>query len=456
MENNSSQPALFDPHREIYTVSRLNRAARQLLEDGFPPFIWVEGEISNLVRASSGHVYFSLKDNQAHVRCALFRSQLRKLETDPENGSHVLVRARISLYEGRGEFQLIVEELEEAGEGALRRALEVLKRQLAQEGLFALTHKKALPRLAKHIGIVTSPAGAVVHDIIITLRRRFPAIPVLLYPVSVQGTDAAAQITAALQLASKRKDCDALILARGGGSLEDLQAFNTESVARAIFACDVPIVCGVGHETDVTIADLVADVRAPTPTAAAELLSPDQQEWAGYFREKERRLTSMLRGYLANQQQRLDWLATRLIHPQQRIGLLLERFDNLQKRLYSGVIAKLRTASANLLAINVRLSQHSPQTRMHGLMVRCEALQRRVLRAVRYDLERRQQRLRRAAQSLHTLSPLATLDRGYAIIQRAKMANIIRDARDVEPGDVLEARLARGRLECIVDKVLDE
>jgi exodeoxyribonuclease VII large subunit len=278
------------PVRDIYTVSRLNREAKGLLESSFPP-IWIEGEISNLSRPASGHVYFSLKDPQAQVRCAFFRQHQRLAGIALKDGLHVLLRARVSLYEGRGDFQVIVEYLEEAGEGALRRAFDALKLRLAKEGLFETARKLPLPRLPSRIGIITSPSGAVLHDILTTLKRRFPAIAVLVFPVPVQGEGAAEKIAAAIS-SGRRKDCDALILARGGGSLEDLWPFNEEIVARAIHACPVPIVSGVGHETDFTIADMAADARAPTPTAAAEMLSPNQQEWLAHFERIANRLAS--------------------------------------------------------------------------------------------------------------------------------------------------------------------
>jgi exodeoxyribonuclease VII large subunit len=298
------------PARETYTVSRLNREARALLEGSFPPIL-VEGEISNLARPASGHVYFCLKDAHAQVRCALFRSQLRSTAFAPRDGMHVVARARVTLYEGRGEYQLIVEQLEDAGEGQLRRAFDALKVKLAAEGLFDLVRKRALPRLPKRIGLITSPTGAVLHDILTTLRRRFPAIPVLLYPVPVQGKNAAIPIAQALHVAGTRRECDVLILARGGGSLEDLWGFNEEVVARAIVACPIPVVSGVGHETDFTIADLAADLRAPTPTAAAELASPDQTEWLDRLRAGEARLVRGMRDRLRERAQHLDWSSGR-------------------------------------------------------------------------------------------------------------------------------------------------
>ncbi|MFQ5757865.1 MAG: exodeoxyribonuclease VII large subunit [Acidiferrobacterales bacterium] len=444
------------PVHDIYSVSRLNGTAKQILEQGFPPFVWVEGEVSNVARPASGHIYFSLKDDRAQVRCALFRPQLRSLDSVPQNGIQVLVRARVSLYEGRGEFQLIVEHLEEAGEGALRRALDALKRRLGEEGLFDIAHKKKLPRLPRRIGLITSPSGAVVHDIVITLRRRFPAIPVLLYPIPVQGEDVAPRIAAAIRLASQRQDCDALILARGGGSLEDLWAFNEEPVARALFECRIPIVCGVGHETDVTIADLVADVRAPTPTAAAELLSPDQREWRGYFEQKAARLERLIQDAVSARQQKLDWLTARLVHPKQRIALSLERLANLERQLQSALMARLGMASNRCLELSARLDRLSPQARIDALGIRFEHCIGRLLAAMRHALERQQQRLRRAAQSLNNLSPLSTLERGYAIVEKSATKQIIRNAHDVRTGEHVDARLAYGRLHCVVKDVLED
>ncbi len=442
-----------DLGRDVYSVSRLNRVAKQVLERAFPFYVWVEGEISNLSRPPSGHVYFSLKDGQAQVRCALFRAELRRLDTPPQDGMQVIVRAQVSLYEGRGEFQLLVTELEQAGEGALRRALEALKKRLHEEGLFAPAHKKPLPRLPRRIGILTSPTGAVLHDIVTTLRRRFPAIAVLLYPIPVQGEGASRQIAAAIRLASERRECDALILARGGGSLEDLRPFNEEPVARAIFACEIPLVSGIGHETDVTIADLVADVRAPTPTAAAELLSPDQQEWHERFAHKERQLLRLLRDALRRRQQQLDGLGARLVHPRRRIVLHGEQLLAGRRRLLLGMKAALGMWAATLNTVSARLGACAPRARVRELSGRCEHLAGRLRRAIAYDLERRRARLRRAAQRLQALSPLATLARGYAIIQDPKTGRVLRQAQELAPGDALRAQLARGRLDCVVSRV---
>jgi exodeoxyribonuclease VII large subunit len=444
-------PAASQTLRDVYTVSRLNREAKAVLEGGFPP-LWIEGEISNLSRPASGHVYFSLKDAQAQVRCAFFRQHQRRLGLTLKDGLHVLARARVSLYEGRGDYQLIIEYLEEAGEGALRRAFDALKQRLLQEGLFDVAHKKALPRLPRRLGIITSPSGAVLHDILTTLRRRFPGIAVLVFPVPVQGEGAAEKIAGAIRLAGERGDCDALVLARGGGSLEDLWAFNEETVARAIYACPIPIVSGVGHETDFTIADMVADARAPTPTAAAEMLSPDQQEWLAQFARFEARLTTAMQGRLRGRQQHLDWLGARLVHPRNRIALLQQSFKSLVQRLYLAQTTSLRQARSELQALTARLHQHSPRPRIQALMLSNGHLYSRLVIGMKRRWELADSRLRQLMQSLHTLSPLATLERGYAIVQRPDTGAVVTDAGKVRPGERVQARLARGQLDCLVEK----
>ncbi len=443
------------PTREVYTVARLNREVKALIEGGFP-LIWIEGEISNLARPSSGHMYFSLKDAQAQVRCALFRQQQRALGFTPKDGLQVLARARVSLYEGRGEYQLIVEHLEEAGEGALRRAFEALKQRLSQEGLFDLAHKKPLPRLPRRIGVITSPTGAALRDIVTTLRRRFPAIEPRLYPVPVQGQGAAEKIAAAIARAVRDGDCDALIVARGGGSLEDLWPFNEEVVARAIYTCPVPIVSGVGHETDFTIADLVADARAPTPTAAAEMLSPDQAEWLSAYAAIQARLVRLMRERLTNHQQHLDWLGARLVHPRERLARLRQHLRELGMRLQLSQSGRMNSRHTRLLMLSGRLMQSAPRGRVRELALGFSHQSKRLARAMRHRLEHYQQRLQSTAQSLNTLSPLATLERGYAIVSRADSGAVLRAASQVRRGERIEARLARGRLACLVETVIKD
>jgi len=398
--------------RDIYTVSRLNQVVRTLLEGNFP-LIWLEGEVSNLARPASGHLYFSLKDASAQVRCALFHNRARLLQNGPENGQKVLVRARISLYEPRGDFQLIVEHLEDAGDGALRRAYEELWRQLDREGLFDPRHKKPLPRFPRRIGVITSPSGAAIRDVLSVLKRRFPGLPVLIYPVPVQGEGAGNHIARAIALASHRRECDVLLLVRGGGSLEDLQAFNEEGVARAIHACQIPLVCGVGHEIDVTIADFAADLRAPTPSAAAELVSPDRLEWLRKYHLLKDHLEVAIGRRLAAHRQGLGWLRQRLAgqHPGRRLQSHIQRLDELQQRLE--------------VALRRQLDQDARQLAALG-------------------------------RALHAVSPLQTLGRGYAIIRRFPEGELVRRADQVQVGAHIETILGKGRLICQVEKTLME
>ncbi|MEJ2108256.1 MAG: exodeoxyribonuclease VII large subunit [Acidiferrobacteraceae bacterium] len=440
---------------DLYTVSRLAREVKALLESGFGTIL-LEGEISNLARPASGHLYFSLKDDKAQIRCAFFRGAQRGLAARPEDGMQVLVRARVSLYEARGDFQLIVEHLEPAGEGALRQAFDALKSRLAAENLFAPEHKRTLPTLPHRIGIITSPSGAVVHDILTTLRRRFPAIPVLIYPVPVQGEGAAEQIANMIHLADDRGECDALILARGGGSLEDLWAFNEEVVARAIFACRIPLVCGVGHETDFTIADLVADARAPTPTAAAEMLSPHREAWAALYTQHGRRIERLMDDRLNSARQQLDGLARRLVHPRQRLQVLAARLQELHRRLQLAVRNELVLARAREQELSARLRRSGLPDRIarqgEALRHRFEGMHAAMERA----LDRAANRLQEQLTRLNALSPLATLQRGFAVVRSLPGREIVHDAGSVTRGDKVETLLGRGRLVCKVEETHEE
>lgn len=447
----TAEPEDGSPDRDIFSISRLNREARELLESGFP-LIWVEGELSNLARPASGHLYFTLKDAAAQVRCAMFRNRNNVLRFRPADGMQVLARVRVSLYEARGDYQLIVEQMEESGDGALRRAFEQLKSRLAAEGLFDIERKRALPALPHRIGIVTSPTGAAIRDVLTILRRRFPSIPVLIYPVPVQGKTAAPEIARMLALASARRDCDVLILCRGGGSLEDLWAFNEETVARAIAACEIPVVAGIGHETDVTIADFVADLRAPTPSGAAEHVSPDGADWSRRIERLGARIGMRMRETLARRGERLHWLARRLQqrHPGQRLRQQAQRLDELEQRLTRALRHGLRQRHLRLEGGHARLLRHIPRHRIERHLALCRELDRRLLSALRRRLERAGSRLESLARSLDTVSPLATLGRGYAIVQRDRDGEILRDAAAVTTGDKIRARLARGRLTCLV------
>jgi len=528
--------------RDVYTPSRLNREARTMLERGFSA-LWVEGEISNLSRPSSGHWYFSLKDDSAQLRCAMFRQKNMLIRFTPRDGMHVQIRGRVSLYEARGDYQFLVDHMEEAGEGALRRQFELLKSKLAAEGLFATERKRALPKLPRRIGVITSPTGAAVRDVLHILRRRFCSIPVLIYPVPVQGAVAAPQIAAAIRFASARAECDVLVLARGGGSLEDLWAFNEEVVARAMFDCRIPIVSGVGHEVDFTIADFVADVRAPTPSGAAELIAPDCNEWMRSIGQVARQLTSALQRQLKQRRDRMTWVQRRLaqLHPGIEVRQRAQRLDEFEQRLVRSLrhvllqhrsslaheigrlrhaSPRLRLASANsrlhiaeaglarlmrkrLERVRERLAGHaaglrhaSPKLRLANASARLQSREAQLTTLMRRRLDRMRQRfadglaglrhasprlrlatvnaefqahetqlesvirnrLERArsrfdivAGRLNTVSPLATLQRGYAIVTNAN-GSVVTDAQTLREGDIIEAKLAQGTVRARVDR----
>jgi exodeoxyribonuclease VII large subunit len=443
--------------RDVYTVSRLNREARGLVE-GTLGSIWLEGEISNFARPGSGHWYFSLKDDAAQVRCAMFRQRNAGLGMVPKDGMQVLVRARASLYEPRGEFQLIVDHLEESGEGELRRRFERLKRQLAAEGLFDTGRKRPLPRLPRRIGVVTSASGAAFRDILQVLKRRFAAVPVILYPVSVQGAGAAGQIAAAIALASARAEVDVLVVGRGGGSLEDLWSFNEEIVARAIVSCTIPVVSAVGHEVDVTIADLAADVRAPTPSAAAELIVPDAGEWLRALATGEQRLAGAWRRRLAGWRDGLGWASKRLsqLHPSLAIERQLQRLDDLATRLAAAIRGQLAVSGHRLAARRAELVSLSPQTQLSGLAHRFALLQARLSPALAARIELARSRFHGTSRALHAVSPLATLERGYAIALRVADGAILTESGQAPPGTEVELRLSRGRLRARVSVSADD
>ncbi len=439
--------------RDVYTVSRLNREARALIEAGLGA-LWLEGEVSNFARPGSGHWYFSLKDDAAQLRCAMFRNRNAGLGVVPKDGMQVLVRARVSLYEARGEFQLVVDHLEEAGAGELRRRLEQLKAKLAAAGLFDVARKRPLPRLPATIGIVTSPTGAALRDILQVLGRRFPAAGVLLYPVPVQGEGAADRIAAAIRLASTRAEVDVLVVGRGGGSLEDLWSFNEEVVARAIHDCAIPVVSAVGHEVDVTIADLVADVRAPTPSAAAELVVPDAGEWLRLLDATAIRLAGGWARRRAQWQESLAWAQRRLVqlHPAAPLEQRTQRLDELGGRLAASLRARLQLAAHSLAARRAELLRESPAALLATLSQRVAVLAARLAPAAFARLERTRTTLGSAARALQATSPLATLERGYAVVTRIPDGLILKDVADAPAGTEIEARLARGRLRARVTR----
>ena len=444
-----SNPFANDTTPVALTVSQLNRQARILLESHFD-FVWVEGEVSNFAAPSSGHWYFALKDGSAQVRCAMFRNRNARLRFTPGNGDHIRLRCRVSLYEGRGEFQLIVEHMEQAGAGALHAAFERLKAKLQAEGLFDEARKRPLPDSISQLGVITSPTGAAIHDILTVLRRRCPGIAVSLLPVAVQGEDAAGQIAAAIERANRwqregKVHFDALLVGRGGGSLEDLWAFNEEIVARAIAASELPIVAAVGHEVDFSIADMVADRRAPTPSAAAEMLSPDQREWLQRLQALETSLVRLIRRKLNDANTQLSHLRTRLKHPGAQLREQSQRLDELEQRLVLAQRNLLRRRGSELALLQSRLLAGSPLPALRQLQTDTERLGQRLAGAMEHRLEQARNRLAHLAGMLDSLSPLGTLQRGYAIVTDSQ-GQVVRDASTVAVGDEVQARLASGRL----------
>lgn len=449
-----SNPFHNDPQPATLTVSQLNRQAKNLLESHFD-FVWVEGELSNIACPSSGHWYFSLKDGNAQVRCAMFRGRNQRVRFTPGNGDHIRLRCRVSLYEGRGEFQLIVEHMEHAGAGALQAAFEKLKARLLAEGLFEPERKKPLPDNVSHLGVITSPTGAAIHDILTVLERRCPAIEISILPVAVQGEGAAGEIVSAIERANRlhkegKVALDALIVGRGGGSLEDLWAFNEEIVARAIAASELPVVSAVGHEVDFSIADMVADHRAPTPSAAAELLSPDQREQMERLKKLESDLVRQIRRKLADAQTQLDHLRKRLKHPGAQLREQSQRLDDLEQRLVLAQKNLLARKESELALLESRLQASSPQPRVQQMQRDLQNLQQRLESAMRAKLQDAGSRLAHMAQMLDSLSPLGTLQRGYAIVTDVE-GKVVTDATAVNEGDALQARLASGRLNVTVN-----
>ncbi|MGV8843472.1 MAG: exodeoxyribonuclease VII large subunit [Pseudomonas sp.] len=434
--------------REVLSVSQLNGRARLLLEDVFSS-IWVQGEISNLAKPASGHLYFTLKDSQAQVRCALFRQNAARIRQVLRDGLAVRVRGKVSLFEGRGDYQLILDSVEPAGDGALRLAFEALKEKLDAEGLFAAERKQPLPAHPQRIGIISSPTGAVIRDIISVFRRRAPQVQLTLIPTAVQGRESVTQIVRALQLADKR-GFDALILARGGGSLEDLWSFNEERVARAVAACRTPIVSAVGHETDVSISDFVADMRAPTPSAAAELLAPDASELRQRLHTLHRRLLLRMQERLRRDRLQLENLTRRLRHPSERLRQNAQRIDDLDQRLRRAFERQLSQRRERLLHLQTRLAGQHPQRSLGMLRQRLDSLAERLPRIMSESLKQRRLQLQHQIHSLHTVSPLATLSRGYAILLDERGQPIHRAAQ-THLGQRLRARLGEGELEVRVE-----
>jgi len=439
-------------NRDIFSISRLNSELRHVLEGSFP-LLWVQGEISNLSIPRSGHLYFSLKDSHAQIRCALFKGKANLLRFKPKDGDSVIARAKVALYEPRGDCQLIIESMEPAGEGALQQAFEALKLKLQKEGLFETSLKKELPAHPMNIGIITSSSGAAIRDMLNILSRRHPTATVTIYPCLVQGAEAPADIRQALSNALKRQQDDVIVLTRGGGSIEDLWAFNDEQLARDIAAANIPIVSAVGHEIDFTIADFVADRRAPTPSAAAELISPDQTQVSQRLDQLHAQLTLRTQQSLAAKQKQLQQLEQRLErqHPRTRTQQQQQRLDEIQVRLQRSVsraLLKQQTAAANL---TIRLQQQRPSAIIERFKERLSSMHSRLTRSTESALKARREKLNAHSRELHAISPLATLERGYSIVSTAKN-KVITKSSDVVSGDSINVRLSEGTLSATVTK----
>ncbi|MEF8724104.1 exodeoxyribonuclease VII large subunit [Candidatus Accumulibacter phosphatis] len=436
----------FPTSPPVIPVAMLNRLARERLEAAFP-LCWVAGEVSNLSRASSGHVYFSLKDAAAQVRCVMFRSRAQVLGWQLENGQQIEARVLVTLYEARGDFQLNVEAARRGGVGNLYEQFLRLKEKLEAEGLFASAGKRALPIFPRCVGVVSSLQAAALRDVLTTLARRAPQVSIVLYPTPVQGDGAGAQIADAIRRAGERRDCEVLIVCRGGGSMEDLWAFNDERVARAIHACPLPVICGVGHETDFSIADFAADQRAPTPTAAAELAAPEQAALLARLAASQSALRRQIEQLLEQRSQQLDWLARRLQHPAQYLAQHRERLRNLQRQLGTGLLQASSRARGELTQLSRRLLLKRPDPARHG--GRLAALAPRLRSAWQDAQHGRRTDLERLAAGLAHLNPQAVLARGYSVVTNAQ-GEIVRDSGKLEPSARIAVLLHRGRVEAEV------
>jgi len=443
--NRSSHTAL--------SVSQLNREAKRLLEASFS-LIRVEGELTNFARPASGHWYFTLKDPQAQVRCAMFRNRSQLLSFRPKEGDQVIVTAKVSLFEGRGDFQLICEQMMPSGEGQLQKAFEQVKQELSQRGFFDPARKRPLPKHPRRIGVITSASGAAIHDILHVLQRRFPNLPVNLYPSAVQGTEAADQLVAALALANRHAECDVLILGRGGGSLEDLWPFNEVRVAEAILRSAIPIVSAVGHETDTTISDLVADYRAPTPSAAAEVLSPDQQALLDRLMQHQHSLLRQISRRIQQAQQGLDLQQLRLKHPGERLQQQAQQLTQIESKLCRLQQQQLQQAFKSLIQTEQRLDRQTPKFNQQTLRLNQLSVQLR--QRIKSQITTQRYALQQTARRLNNISPLATLDRGFSLLMD-QQGQVIQSVTQAATGDIFQARLKDGELRCqVIDDTLEK
>jgi len=435
---------------EPLSISQLNLDAQGLLESSFP-LIWLQGELSNFSRPASGHWYFSLKDTRAQINGAMFRNRNRLLDFAPQNGQQVLVRAKVTLYVPRGNFQIVVEHMEPAGQGALKAQFDALKAQLQSEGLFAQDRKQALPAWPSQIGVITSPSGAAIRDILQVLQRRCPSIPVVIYPAAVQGADAPVQLRQALGLAVTRNECDVLIIGRGGGSLEDLWAFNDEALTRAVAECPIPIVSAVGHEVDTGLTDFAADLRAPTPSAAAELVSPDLSVVSQRLAGLHRRLRWVMAQQLRTPQERLRHLSQRLRSPRQHLEQSSQRLDELHNRLQRQMQHRLTLLQGRLQPSQQRLARLSPERLLLDRQQQLAVLNKRLPQPIQRQIQQQQVQLAGLSKRLQTASPLETLARGYSITFKGDDA--VRSVSQLQPGDTLTTRLVDGEVTARVEHV---
>ena len=438
------------PQREVISVSQLNSRAKGLLEKNIGS-IWIEGEISNFIQAASGHWYFTLKDNNAQIKCAIFKFKNQRLKISPTEGDKVIVKGKVSLYEARGDYQLIGDYMEPAGLGDLQAKLNQLISQMESKGLFSAEHKKTLPFLPKKIGVITSPTGAAIHDVLTVLERRCPMVEVIIYPTQVQGVTASKNIIRALKKAENRNECDVLLMTRGGGSLEDLWCFNDEELANEIFNCDIPIVAAIGHEVDVTITELVADLRAPTPSAAAELLVPDQQSlW-----QKVDLLNQDLVGNLSfkvNQlQNRLNIARLKLKDPSQAINHSIHQLEKLSARLSRSLEQIINSKTNQLNKLNQQLSKVDPKERLQRNRYQLDQLSSRIKNAIQKLLDTNQNQLAIAASQLNAMSPLSTLGRGYSITQDSETKQVISKINQVSQNQSLTIKVSDGEFDCKVN-----
>ena len=448
-----NDPIADNKEIKIISVTELNKLAKSLLENGIPK-LWIEGEISNLARPASGHIYFSLKDETSQIRCAWFKQRQSINVNDFSNGMKMLALGKISLYQPRGEYQFIIEKMETAGEGDLKRKYEELKQKLFNEGLFDRERKLEIPKLPKKIGVITSPSGAAIRDVLSILKRRFPLLPIVIFPITVQGDNAAPDIENALKNANLRADCDVLILTRGGGSLEDLWAFNEEIVARAIHVSKIPIISAIGHETDTTIADFVSDVRAPTPSGAAEIVTPDQNELLKLLKTLFGRIEHETNQYINSKSQSMDWLSKRLSqsNPIMTVRKQIEISGNLRKLLFSSIGRNLSIHSKAVDSLKFRLNSSSPKLEIQKAISHLSEMQLKITTSTKSSVTKLNSQLTALGKTLDSLSPLKTLDRGYAVARDSKTKKIISNSEKVSINSQIDIKLAKGEIAAKVIK----